>query len=55
MTARFTRSDRRRAPEIRLGLLRKHRGMLLATPHGCYFRDDPGSLWWNPAKHTSRC
>jgi hypothetical protein len=35
-----------RESAMRLGLLRKYRGMLLATPRGRKLRDDPGSLWW---------
>ena len=32
---------------MRLGLLRKYRGMLLATLRGRKLRDDPLGLWWH--------
>lgn len=35
---------------MRLGLLRKYRGMLLATPHVRELRGDPVGLWWHLAK-----
>ena len=36
---------------MRLGLLRKYRGALLATPAGRTLRDNPASLWWHLAEH----
>jgi len=38
-----------RESAMRLGLLRKYRGMLLATPWGRKLRDDPLGLWWHLA------
>jgi len=35
---------------MHLGLLRKHRGMLLATPRGRELRGDPVGLWWHLAR-----
>jgi hypothetical protein len=35
-----------RESAMRLGLLRRYRGMLLATPRGRKLRDDPLGLWW---------
>jgi hypothetical protein len=36
---------------MRLGLLRKYRGMLLATPAGRELRENPVALWWYLAEH----
>jgi hypothetical protein len=36
---------------MRLGLLRKYRGTLLATPAGRRLRDNPAGLWWHLAGH----
>ena len=36
---------------MRLGLLRKYRGTLLATPAGRKLRDNPVALWWHLAEH----
>jgi hypothetical protein len=36
---------------MRLGLLRKYRGMLLATPAARKLRGNPASLWWYLAEH----
>jgi hypothetical protein len=36
---------------MRLGLLRKYRGTLLATPAARKLRDNPASLWWHLAEH----
>jgi hypothetical protein len=35
-----------RESAMRLGLLRKYRGMLLATPRGRELRGNPVGLWW---------
>ena len=35
---------------MRLGLLRRYRGMLLATPRGRKLRGDPVGLWWHLAE-----
>ncbi len=40
-----------RESAMRLGLLRKFRGTLVATPVGRKLRDDPVSLWWHLAEH----
>jgi hypothetical protein len=40
-----------RESAMRLGLLRKYRGMLLATPNGRKLRDNPVALWWHIAEH----
>jgi hypothetical protein len=40
-----------RESTMRLGLLRKYKGMLLATPRGRTLRDDPIALWWHLAGH----
>jgi hypothetical protein len=40
-----------RESAMRLGLLRKYRGMLLATPRGRKLRADPVGLWWHLAGH----
>lgn len=37
---------------MRLGLLRKYRGTLLATPAGRKLREDPVALWWHIAEHV---
>ena len=39
-----------RESAMRLGLLRKSRGMLLATPRGRELRGDPVGLWWHLAR-----
>jgi hypothetical protein len=39
-----------RESAMHLGLLRKYRGMLLATPRGRKLRDDPLGLWWHLAE-----
>src|SRR5262249_55512451 len=39
-----------RESAMRLGLLRKSRGMLLATPRGRKLRDAPVGLWWHLAQ-----
>lgn len=39
-----------RKSAMRLGLLRKYRGMLLATPRGRRLRGDPLGLWWHLAE-----
>lgn len=39
-----------RESAMRLGLLRKYRGMLLATPRGRNLRGDPVGLWWHLAE-----
>ena len=39
-----------RESAMRLGLLRKHRGLLLATPRGRELRGDPVGLWWHLAE-----
>ena len=36
---------------MRLGLLRKYKGMLQATPRGGELRDNPVGLWWHLAEH----
>ena len=36
---------------MRLGLLRKYRGMLLATPAARKLSGNPASLWWHLAEH----
>jgi hypothetical protein len=36
----------------RIGLLRKHRGRLLATARGRALRTDPVGLWWHLAERT---
>ena len=36
----------------RIGLLRKHRGRLLATARGRALRNDPVGLWWHIAERT---
>ena len=43
-----------------MGLLRKHRGMLLLTAGGRKLRADPVALWWHlaermPVKSVDRC
>jgi hypothetical protein len=40
-----------RESAMRLGLLRKYKGTLLATPRGRKLRDDPVALWWHLAEH----
>jgi hypothetical protein len=39
-----------RESAMHLGLLRKYRGMLLATPRGRKLCDDPVGLWWHLAE-----
>jgi hypothetical protein len=39
-----------RESAMRLGLLRKYRDMLVATPRGRKLRDDPVALWWHLAE-----
>jgi hypothetical protein len=39
-----------RESAMRLGLLRKYRGMLLATPRARDLRDNPVALWWHLAE-----
>jgi hypothetical protein len=39
-----------RESAMRLGLLRKYKGALLATPRGRKLRDDPVALWWHLAR-----
>ncbi len=38
-----------RESAMRLGLLRKYKGTLLATPRGRTLRSDPAALWWHLA------
>jgi hypothetical protein len=38
-----------RESALRLGLLRKDKGLLLATPCGRELRDDPSAVWWHLA------
>jgi Plasmid pRiA4b ORF-3-like protein len=49
-----------RESATKMGLLRKHRGTLLATPRGRNLRDDPAGLWWHlaermPLRSSDRC
>src|SRR5487761_1476775 len=49
-----------RETATKMGLLRKHRGMLLLTAVGRKLRTDPVSLWWHlaermPPKSADRC
>jgi len=49
-----------RESATKMGLLRKHRGMLLATSVGKKLYDDPVRLWWHlaermPPKSADRC
>ena len=49
-----------RESATRMGLLRKHRGMLLTTSRGRALRDDPAALWWHlaermPPRSAERC
>ena len=39
-----------RESAMRLGLLRRYRGILLATPRGSKLSDDPVALWWHLAE-----
>lgn len=39
-----------RESAMKMGLLRKHRGTLLATPRGRSLRGDPVGLWWQLAE-----
>jgi Plasmid pRiA4b ORF-3-like protein len=49
-----------RESATKMGLLRKHRGVLLATARGRALRGDPAALWWHlaermPPRSTDRC
>ena len=49
-----------RETATKMGLLRKHRGMLLLTAAGRRLRTDPVSLWWHlaermPPRSADRC
>jgi hypothetical protein len=49
-----------RESATKMGLLRKYRGMLLATSRGRALRGDPAGLWWHlaermPPRSTDRC
>jgi hypothetical protein len=49
-----------RETATKMGLLRKHRGMLLVTAVGRQLRTDPVSLWWHlaermPPRSSDRC
>jgi Plasmid pRiA4b ORF-3-like protein len=49
-----------RESATKMGLLRKHRGMLLATARGRALRGDPAGLWWYlaermPPRSADRC
>jgi len=49
-----------RETATKMGLLRKHRGMLLATSRGRVLRGDPARLWWHlaermPVRSADRC
>ena len=49
-----------RESATKMGLLRKHRGMLLATSRGRSLRGDPVGLWWHlaermPPRSTDSC
>jgi hypothetical protein len=49
-----------RESATKMGLLRKHRGMLLATTRGRTLRGDPAGLWWHlaermPPRSSDRC
>lgn len=49
-----------RESATKMGLLRKHRGMLLATSRGRALRGDPAGLWWHlaermPPRSADRC
>jgi len=49
-----------RETATKMGLLRKHRGMLLATSRGRALRGDPAGLWWHlaermPVRSADRC
>jgi hypothetical protein len=49
-----------RESATKMGLLRKHRGMLLATSRGKKLRGDPPGLWWHlaermPPRSADRC
>ena len=49
-----------RESATRMGLLRKHRGMLLITSRGRALRGDPAGLWWHlaermPPRSADRC
>lgn len=39
-----------RESAMRMGLLRRYRGRLVATPRGRKLRDDPVGLWWHLAE-----
>jgi len=43
-----------RETATKMGLLRKHGGMLLVTSRGRALRGDPARLWWHPGNgHTN--
>jgi hypothetical protein len=49
-----------RETATKMGLLRKHRGLLLATSRGRALRDNPAGLWWHlaermPLRSADRC
>ena len=49
-----------RESATRMGLLRKHHGMLMTTSRGRALRDDPAGLWWHlaermPPRSADRC
>jgi hypothetical protein len=49
-----------RETATKMGLLRKHRGMLLTTSRGRGLRGDPAGLWWHlaermPVRSADRC
>ncbi len=49
-----------RESATKMGLLRKHRGMLLVTSRGRSLRGDPAGLWWHlaermPLRSADRC
>jgi hypothetical protein len=49
-----------RETATKMGLLRKHRGMLLVTSRGRALRGDPAGLWWHlaermPPRSADRC
>ena len=49
-----------RETATKMGLLRKHRGLLMATSRGRALRDNPAGLWWHlaermPLRSADRC
>jgi hypothetical protein len=49
-----------RESATKMGLLRKHRGLLMATSRGRALRGDPSGLWWHlaermPVRSVERC